>query len=313
MALTISELNTVSKRYFDDTMTQQAYDDYAFFAILRDQKRVITDGGTSIQVPIRYKKFGKAQTIGFRQKITFESIETRTGLNLEWKGYEVDTVMHWDDRLKNSGSGKIIDLARDKSTELSEDMGDKMSTDLYATTQADDAFNTIDNIVSTSAYGGVAVSDAAQWTGRVDSTGTVVLLTGANSLSYMRNQATFGKNGPTHHFTTRDLVSKYESLLQPQQRYEDKRTANLGFANVTYYNKPVIGDPFCTAKYWYGIDMTAFELRVHPDYNMKPTDWFDLKQVGYAHALGKILTWAGNLLCRRRKTNFKFTLLDYTL
>ena len=129
----------------------------------------------------------------------------------------------------------------------------------------------------------------------------------------MRNQATFGNVEPSLHITTRDLASKFESLLQPQQRYEDKKMANLGFTNTTFHGVPVLGDVFCPAGYWYGLDMAAFELREHSDYGLTVGDWFELPQAGYPNAKAKYISWVGNLLARRRNTSFKFSALDYTL
>ena len=112
--------------------------------------------------------------------------------------------------------------------------------------------------------------------------------------------------------TTRDLFSAYEGLIQPQVRYEDKRMADLGFENLKFKNQPVVADAYCTAAAWFGLDMTEMFLCVDPDYNLEPTDWFELNQVGFVNAIAKAVSWAGNVKCRRRKTNFKFTALDYT-
>ena len=89
--------------------------------------------------------------------------------------------------------------------------------------------------------------------------------------------------------------------------------ANLGFTSLTYYGVPVVSDVFCPAASWFGIDLSAFELRVHKDDNMKATDWMDMAMAGFPRAVGKYVSWVGNLLARRRRTSFKFTALDYTL
>jgi len=68
-----------------------------------------------------------------------------------------------------------------------------------------------------------------------------------------------------------------------------------------------------TAGYWYGLDIDQFEIRYHPDYNFKKSDWFDLPQAGYPWSAAKTVVWAGNTLCKMRKTSFKYTALDYTI
>jgi hypothetical protein len=55
------------------------------------------------------------------------------------------------------------------------------------------------------------------------------------------------------------------------------------------------------------------ELRYHPDYNFKATPWSELEQVGFPNALAKTVSWAGNLVCRQRITQGRYSALDYTL
>jgi len=268
-----------------------------------------------MQWTIRYKELDNAKATGPRSKVDFSSEETRTGADIDWTYYDAQTLIHWDEQVKNSGKGKIIDLVKDKSAEVLEDLQNKLYKAVFATSgTAGTDLEYLSKIVdSGAAYGGIAVADASEWASAEDSSTTTLKLFGDASLSYMRNQATFGTEQPTMHITTRDLVSKFESLLQPQQRYEDKTMANLGFSAMTFHGVPVLGDVFCPAGYWYGLDMKAFELREHSDYGLTVGDWFELPQAGYPNAKAKYVSWVGNLLARRRNTSFKFSALDYTL
>ena len=308
-----SELTAVSKKYFDPTIRQQAYQDSVFFKTLQSKNKVIDDGGSSIQVPIRYRKLGNAEASAPRAQMVFESKTTRTWIDLAWKYYTVKTMLHWDEKIKNAGKGKIIDLAKDKAAELKEDLNDVLQTALFATSQGTYDFVPLSTIVDSSAtYGGLAVSDASEWASNEDSSTTTLILSGSGSLGYMVDASTFGRFEPTLHITTRSLRTKYESLLTPNNIYEDKATANLGFPNITFRKKPNIGDAYCPAGYWYGLDMNQFEAHVHKDDNMYISDWFKLEQAGFPKALAKYATWVGNIVCRMRKTSFKFSALDYT-
>lgn len=319
MALTIDELNAVSKKYFDDTIKQQVYDEHPFFAKLRADEKVKIDGGTKVQVPIRYKKLGRSRSAGFREQFVFEGAPTRTAIELPWKAVIAETTLFWDEKIKNAGSGRIIDLAKDKAAELKEDFKDLLATKLLQvhTSVGDNDFESLDNMIDDStSYGGLNPSDSdvdlSEWASTVDSSTTNLVLYGANSLSYMRSQATFGRNEPSMHLTTRELWTKYESLLQPQQRYEDKQMANLGFSNITFHKKPIVEDPDVATGYWYGIDMSQFEMFVKDGEDMDVSDWFSLEQAGYPKTTAKYMTAVMNLICRMRKTSFKFEALDYT-
>lgn len=314
MALSINEANTVSSKYFDKSCTPQVYEKSPFFWRLKQDNNVVWDGGTKIQFGIRYTTLGKAQAVDPRQQIAYEQKETRTGAELAWKYYMAHAMLQWDERNQNRGKPQIINLMSDKADELREDMFNKMNTDLYATTQGAKTFQGIDEIVdSADTYAGISVSDAAAWAAIEDGTTDQLKLYGSGSLSYQINQSTFGSDKPTLIITTRDLQSKAESLLQPQERFEDKEMANAGFTTVKFHGIPIVGDYACTAQYMYGLCMKFFELRYHPDDNFKVSPWRELYQAGFPRALVKYQTWAGNLVCKCRKVNFKMTALDYTL
>lgn len=313
MALTITQANAVSRKWYDKNMYQQVYDEDPFLAILKGKNRITPTGGTELQWPVRVSKLGQTNFVGPRQQIPIESNDTRTAAVVPWGYIEAHTMCHWDERVENDGPEAVVNLMGDKATELSEDFSEKMSNTLWGTDSTH--ISPLSQIVDSSlSYGGIAVSDAASWASAEDSSTTTLTLFGAGSLTYMRNQATFGKNLPTHHFTTRELVDKYMSLLQPQQRYEsDQKTANMGFDNCLFFRRPVIGSPFVPAGDWFGLDMEAIELAVKKGEGEKVTDWEKLDQVGFPNAMVKFMTSVFNVKSNRRRTHFKFTALDYTL
>jgi len=313
MSLSINEANTVSSKYFDKGITSQVYEKSPLFWRLKKDNKVTWVGGTKIQFGIRYTTLGQAEAVDPRQQITYEQKETRTAGELDWKYYVGKTMIQWDERTKNTGKAQIINLLKDKADELSQDMFNKFQTDLYATTQASKSFQGIDEIVdSGDDYAGIAVADAAAWAG-VETSTTRLLLYGENSLSYNINQASFGPDKPSLIITTRDLQSKAESLLQPQERFEDKDMANAGFTTVKFHGIPIVSDYACTANYIYGLCTKYFEFRYHPDNNFVIDPWTDLKEAGFPKALIKLCYWAGNLVCKMRQVNFKYTACDYTL
>lgn len=314
MALTYDELDTVSMPFYTKEITEQIYDKSAFFSKLKKNNSIVTDGGTEIRFPIRYKELGTAEAVTPRSQIVYTQLETRTTGKLDWKYYKAHTMMQWDEQVENSGKEKIINLMADKAEEVQEEMAEKLSDDLFATTQATKSFQALDEIVdSADTYGGIAVADAAAWAGLEDSTTTRLILYGTGSLAYMINASTFGNRKPTFGITTRNLKSKLESLLQPQERFVDKDTADAGFSNIRFMDIPFVGDSHCTTAYMYGLDMEMFEFRVHKDFNFKVDGWSDLKSAGFPNAIVKTMFLVCNLVCKLRKTSFKFSALDYTL
>uniref|UniRef100_A0A6M3L9L3 Putative capsid protein n=1 Tax=viral metagenome TaxID=1070528 RepID=A0A6M3L9L3_9ZZZZ len=313
MALAFSELQTVSKNAFDPNIHNNMYDKTVFFAKLKSKNKITYDGGIKIQFGIHYAKLNRAKQIGWRDQISFGGTDTRTAAVLEWAPYMADTTLQWDERVKNAGRGKIIDLAKDKAKELTDDLSDQLSTDLVtSTSQGTLVVVPLAVIVdSATTYGGVAVADAADWASQEDGSATTMVLYGTTSLSYYYNAATFGSDAPTMFLTTRDLLSKLESLLQPQVRYTSDEALDKKFPHVLFNGKPAFSDSFVPSGYFYGLDMDKFELVVK-DGEDEVSDWFSLEQDGRPKTLAKWASWVGNLKCDSRKTSFKMTALDYT-
>ena len=318
MALSIDEANAVSSKYFDKTITDQVYENSPFYVKLKSMGNVSTDGGTSIQFPIKITKLAQTGFVGPRQQVSYSQKETRTGAVLDWKYLIGQTMISWDERVKNSGKPQIVNLLRDKNSELKDDVRDIFSTALYATSPGSDDISSLPEIIdSTTTYAGIAYTDAAEWTATEDTSTTELILYGSGSLSYMMNQATFGSNKPDLILTTRDLWSKFESLIEPQKRYygnkDNSALGKAGFTTLQFHNADVVSDVYCTAKSMFGIDSSAFNIVHSPDFNFKTEEWTKLEQAGYPYAMMKTCAWVGNIKCIRRKSNFKFTLLDYTI
>lgn len=314
MALSIDEANAVSKKWYDKVIMSQVYDSSPFLAKLKQKNKVVADGGSSLQWPIRYKESGTTIATGPRSQLAYTQVETRTGATDDWKYYANHALISWDERVKNSGDARVINLLKDKYKEAQDDFAEKLADDLFASSQGTYNLTPLTVIVdSATTYAGIAVADAANWASAEDSSTTRLVLYGSSgSLSYMINAATLGNSGPNFIVTTRNLFSKAESLIEPQKRYEDTETANIGFANVKFHGTTIVSDGHCPTGYMYGLDLGTFELKYHPEFNFNSTDWKSLEQAGFPSAMVKVITWAGNLTCNLRKTNFKYSALDYT-
>jgi len=183
MALTYTELDSVSKKYYDDTITQQIYEDDPFYAKVLKKQNVTWSGGSKIQWPIRYTKLDTAQWFGPRDQIAYMGKETRTAAEQEWRYINAVTTIHMDEKIKNGGQGQIIDLVKDKTAELSEDMLNKYCTAIYATSAAANAITPLSTIVDSAAtFGGIAVADASEWASQEDGSTTELSIYGEGSL-----------------------------------------------------------------------------------------------------------------------------------
>lgn len=313
MALAFSELQSVSHNYFDPNIYNEVYEESPFFAKLKQKNKINYDGGIQLQFAIHYQQLGTGKAQGPREQILFESKDTKTAGVLPWTYYTAKTMIEWDEEVQNAGKGRIIDLARDKAKELSRELLYKLSYDaITATTQGTNAMVPLDDIIdSTATYAGIAYTDASEWAAKEDASTTTMALYGSGSLSYTFNLATFGTGKPTIFLTTRNLLSKYESILQPQVRYQSDDALDKKFPHCMFNGGPIFSDAFMPAGAFYGIDLDKYELMVKENQDVV-TDWFSLEQDGRPFTKAKVAAWVGNMVCHQRKTSFKYTALDYT-
>jgi hypothetical protein len=323
-----TEAQAISDNGFDDVLHSQVYDNVPLLIKLKDMKQVQSGGGGRQWTwTIRIAKFGKANAVDPRADITYVAKETRTEVLDTPKYYLVSNILPWDKLRENKGKAQKIDLIADATKELKEDMDDRIGTDLYTANPNGNGITPLSTIVdSTATYAGLAYNDAAidtgSWNSIEDSATTKLELYGGvygtstnNSLSSMVNAATFGKNGPGFHLTTKDLKSVFEAALEAQKIYQvnaklgDKTMANAGFDSVLFKGSPVVADPYCPAGSWYGLDLDAFFLLYDPDFYFKPTKWEKLGSE-QEYALKKNLATVIQMKCDRRRTSFKFTALD---
>lgn len=324
--MTYSEAQAISNDGYDDVLTKQVYDSVPLLKKIQSMKRTQSAGGGIYWTwPVRIKKLDKAQAVNPRADQTYINEETRTQIYVSPRYYTVQNVIPWDKLRENKGEAQKVDLVADATKELKEDMDDRLATDLYTANPNGFGIDPITTIIdSTASYGGLDYNDSdietGAWNAQEDSSTTKLELYGGlygtsaeQSLSSMTNAATFGAQKPNYHLTTRELKSLFESMLESQvvRQVSNSKlsSADAGFENVLFKGAPVVGDPYCTAGTWLGIDLSSLYLLYDPDYYFKATKW---ERVGPAqeYALKKNLCTVIQLKCIRRKTNFKFTALD---
>jgi hypothetical protein len=130
---------------------------------------------------------------------------------------------------------------------------------------------------------------------------------GALTLAQMTtayNTVSVGNDHPDMVLTTQTLFEKYESLLQPQLRYTDTKTADAGFQNLLFKAAPVAYDVHCTSGVMYFLNSKYISLVGHSDKWFANTEFLRPENMDARYAL--ILCY-GNLTIRNREKQGKLT------
>ena len=118
------------------------------------------------------------------------------------------------------------------------------------------------------------------------------------------NSVSVGNDHPDLILTTQTLFEKYESLLQPQLRYTDTKTAEAGFQNLLFKGAPIMYDVHAPAGTMFFINSKYLKLVGHSDKWFAQTDFVRPENQDARFAL---IMCYGNLVCSNRAKQGKLT------
>lgn len=226
------------------------------------RKRSI-DGGADIHEHLMYGKNTLTSYSGY-ETLNTQAVDGITDAIFPWKQFQVPiSISHIEER-KNSGKARLLNLLEAKTKQSQKTMSDGLSTQLYADGTANGGKNLtgLAAMVTTGTsdvYGGITRSAANSWwqAGHVDNT--------SEALTYDDMQTAYltvadGSDAPDLILTAATLYQKYWSLLQPQQRYQDPKTLDAGFQNLTFNGATMMLDKYCTATYMYFLNSEHISL-----------------------------------------------------
>jgi len=104
--------------------------------------------------------------------------------------------------------------------------------------------------------------------------------------------------------SSQTLFEKYESLLQPQLRYTDTKTADAGFQNLLFKAAPIMYDVHCNANTMFFLNTKYITLVGHSSKWFQQTEFIRPEDLDARYAL---IMCYGNLTVRNRKKQGKLT------
>lgn len=234
---------------------------------LRDAGNIVKlSGGESIVEQLLYGQNGTAGSYSGYDNLDTTPQEGITAAQYPWRQYAASVAISGLEERKNSGSEKLIDLLKAKvnQAELSiqETMNAMFTSDGSGNGGKDwfglDYFVPVDPTSGT--VGGIDAAAETWWRSKADATAKVLEL---GDLNHMYNLTSKGKIHPVFELTTMDLYEKYESLLQPQVRYQNTKVADAGFQNLMHKGATVQYDDDIASGRWYFLNPRFLKLKVH--------------------------------------------------
>lgn len=303
MALT-SEISALTQKYYHPILVDNIFSSNSLFQRARKKWYEVVDGGTSIEVPIAYATTTAAGSYSGAQTLDTTANDQITSLAFDWKQYYANITITGLDELKNSGKQKIVDFLKAKVQLAEKSLANSLGTALFNLgTAANDLIGLRLGIDSAGTYGGVSRTTYTWLAAQEDGSTTVLSLSAMQSLF---GDCTVGNDKPTVAITTQDIYDDYWSLLQPQQRFTDKNTADGGFTNLMFNGIPVIVDSHCPASHLFFINEDYIGIRAAKQRNFyfRPFQQPENQDVSTAK-----IFWTGYLFINNCRMHGKFNAL----
>ena len=299
-------LSTTLAKYRDQ-LTDNVFTARPLTYFLTDKGRIrMIDGGTKIVEPLIY---GQNSTVASYSGYDTIGLTAQTGITaaeFEWKQYAASIAISGIEEAKNNGDAAVLNLLEAKVMQAEESLREGFNTMFFGdgTGNSGKDWNGLGNLVEASGtVGGInrATGGNEYWRSYEENTAGALTLAQMNT-AY--NSVSVGNDHPDMVLTSQTLYEKYESLLQPQLRYTDTKTADAGFQNLLFKAAPVTYDTGCTAGVMYFLNSKYLTLVGHSGKWFSQTEFVRPENLDAKYAL---IMCYGNLTVRNAKKQGKLT------
>jgi hypothetical protein len=322
--------NTILSTTLDNyrkSLTDNVFNSRPLLWYLTEKKRRrMLNGGVKIVEPLIHAE-GQSDTYGEWEQLSIVPQQGISAAEFPWKAVFASIAISGLEEAQNNGKEAIVNLLEAKIMQAEETLKSKLSTMAYGdgTGNSGKDWLGLDVLIDDAApVGGIDPGDPGSefWASYVeDFTGTASpaewfekeLRTAVNSTGDT------GKDRVDGIFTGQDVYELYESLLTPNVRYSDAKSANLGFQNLMFKQIPLYFDYDCPAGHVFGVNSKYVGVVGHSDRWFKQSKFTDglSGNTSSAHASNgnastvdaryALITTYGNMTIRNRRRCFKLT------
>lgn len=273
----------------------------------------LEDGGLSITQPLDYNSNGTYQRYSGYDILNIQQSDVITAAEFQWRQIALNIVASGLELRTNSGSNKIVSLAKARIKNAMRTFKNNFSYDLYADGTLPNQIGGLQALVAdtgTGTIGGIDSSAWPFWQSAVQSAAAPIQGGGAVTVSATTietgimlplwlNQVR-GDDKPDLIVASNDWFSFYEASQVSIKRYTSAEDVSGGFTSLKYKNADVIfdGGSGIPNSRMYFLNTDYLELVVHKDANLTMPD--DLKPYNQDAVVMPVL-WMGNMVCSNRR------------
>lgn len=203
---------------------------------------------------------------------------------------------------------RVFDLMRHRRKNLIKTAAKKLSTDLFAASQASHEVTSLNVAIdSTGATGGLNASTDADWASIETASGGAFSSNGMSDMNDTWNQIVQNGARPKDIITTRAMYTQYSLNADKDIRYTSAGGTSKGargFGDLMFNTADIKHDPYATSGVMYFIDTDYLYLIVDPEVK---GDMTPMRESEEKLAFISKFAWAGNLFLLKRDGQGKIT------
>lgn len=297
MALTYTNITASTLKHYEPKLFDNIFKAYPLTEKLLSSGQIKEfEGGEKVFVDIEYGENSNVGWISKNGTIPTNDDEIITAAEDSWRILAGTVKFNDMDNIMNRGEAQLIDLMKTKIKNLEKTMKKNLATSLH-TAQTGQAMNGLPDIVSVSStLHGIAVADFAGWiAGYADNTSKPLTVI---DMATAYNTVSDGADHVKLVDASQTLYEKYESLVTPQLRFKDNRTADAGFTeNLTYKGAVLVLDKLCTSDRMYFLNTDYLYLAFLKD--RKFHSFPAVQSANQLYEVVKVVCYL-NLMCSNR-------------
>jgi len=250
MALTYTNITASTLKHYEKKLYDNIFGAYPLTEKLMAKGQIKEfESGEKIFIPIEWGENSNVAWIAKTGTIATDDDNIVTAAEDEWRILAGTVKFNDLDNVLNRGEAQIVDLMKTKIKNLEKTMKKNLAESIH-TAQTGQAMNGLPDIVSTSStLHGIAVADCSVWiSDYADNTSEALsiidMATAYNTLSEGADHVDLIDSSQT-------LFEKYESLVAPQLRFADSKSADAGFESLKFKGATIVLDKQCTSDRMY--------------------------------------------------------------
>lgn len=275
MAITISQLATVTREHYRPKLVDQVFKSNPVWERMKKQNRVSIRGGRLIRFPISYASTTAVTAFEGAEILPTNPNDQLTQGEINWREYAATVALNQRDLDLNDGEEELLDFMEAKMNLAKKSLADTLGTDTFG----DGGSKTLDGletfVLSAPTYAGIASTDVSDWAAKVrtlTTAGTITLF----EIQKLIGATTDGTDRPTLMVTRQTVFDKVWALLQADQRFAPMKDGAAGFETLHISGVPLMVDVHVTGSdggsqtnHLYCLNENYLHLAMHPKGNFE--------------------------------------------